>query len=84
MNAIRFRPYTGSVDHYAPMLRTAAEGLHIEACGLRRRLSTEDQAGAIVASHIATVERALELAAVSLAEIKRALAEDKEEHRDAA
>jgi hypothetical protein len=78
------RRYTGSMDHYAPLLRTAAEGLHLEACGLERRLWDEDQAGQLVESWLPHVRESIAKAQRALKDIEDTLTTVGEEQKDAA
>lgn len=75
----RIRRYTGSIDHYAGMLRSAAEGLHLEQCGLERRLWTEDQAGKLVASWLPQIREDIARVQRAVKEIEATLVSVEEE-----
>lgn len=78
-----FRPYTGSADEIARDARRLRLAMHLELCGLERRLWTEDLAG----KH---VKDALPVIRESLADMQRFLREIEdtlvsvEEEQDAA
>jgi hypothetical protein len=67
------RSYTGSIDHHARWLRSAADGLLQESTGLERRLWTEDQAAALVTSWLPHIRESLDRAKRALAEMEATL-----------
>jgi hypothetical protein len=77
------RPYTGSVDHYAGLLRSGADGLHLEACGLARRMWSEDQAAELVKSWLPHMRESIARAQRAVAEIEATII-TVEEEQDAA
>jgi len=85
-----FRPYTGSVDNTTGLLRSARLGLHLELCGLERRLWTETQAGELVKQWLPTIREHLTACEALVREIEDTLTtveeeqEAAKEHADAA
>ena len=68
-----FRPYTGSVDHHARWIRSAADGLLLESTDLERRLWAEDQAEKLVASWLPHIRESLERGLRAVAEMEATL-----------
>lgn len=78
-----FRPYTGSIDYAAGLLSSARTYLHLELCGLKRRLWTEHEAGKLVIAALPNIRRDLEDALRIVREIEGTLT-TVEEEQDAA
>lgn len=72
------RPYTGSLDYYGGLLASAAVGLHLERCAIRRRLIRESEAKNITASWLPKLRRDVEIARAAIEELEQAIAETKE------
>ena len=78
-----FRPYTGNADYTASLLASARLYLHLELCGLERRLWTENQANEIVKSALPKIRQHLDDMQGFLREIEDKLT-TVEEEQDAA
>ena len=78
-----FRLYTGNADYTASLLASARLYMHLELCGLERRLWTENQANEIVKSALPKIRQHLDDMQGFLREIEDKLT-TVEEEQDAA
>ena len=82
MNA-HFRRYTGNADYTASLLASARLYMHLELCGLERRLWTENQANEIVKAALPAIRQHLADMEAFVREIEDTLV-TVEEEQDAA
>ena len=78
------RAYSGRIDDAARQLYHGSVDLHLETCGLARRLWEEPAARDIVTSHLPAIRDAIARAQRALADIEATLTTVQEEQRDAA
>lgn len=82
--------YSGSIDNVAADLRHARVGLHLELCGIERRLWTETQANELVKQWLPTIREHLTACEALVREIEDTLTtveveqDAAKEHADAA
>lgn len=80
---LRHRPYTGSVEYAAGLLSSARLQLHLELCGLERRLWTEDLAGKHVIDALPGIRKHLDDMQRIVREIETTLTTVEEEQANA-
>lgn len=78
------KPYSGRIDDAAHRLYHGSVDLHLETCGIERRLWEEPAARDIIASHLPNIRESIRRQVEALKIIEDALTTVEEEQRDAA
>lgn len=75
--------YSGSIDNVAADLRHARVGLHLELCGIERRLWTETQANELIKQWLPTIHEHMAACQALVREIEDTLTTVEEQQADA-
>lgn len=80
---VAYKPYSGRIEDAAHKLYHGSVDLHLETCGLERRLWEEPAARDIIASHLPMIRESIARQQRALADIEATLTTVEEQQADA-